>query len=166
MYNMSYKLTKQQKEEQSIKYTADMLLNFLEANNKKQIIFSSSLKQEYMSNTYYKLLKNFPKDKKIRFMTSQRNIEKLIDDSNKQVIKQSFDLNELNTLLSNQDEFDYTVIVIPPINLFKEGIKLVKEVGAIILFEKYGISTYENFEEELALIKENDIEHYAVVPIK
>lgn len=172
----NYKLSKDNKEKQSLSYISNFMCNIISENEESLFTISSTLRQNGpIYNISEKLIKEISerlnnKILLIDFLINNQDLTQPTNDEpiilNKKYVP-NLDLNILNKIIEeNINKFDVIFVNIPPVNIFSNALEAAKICRNIILIEKCSYTRYKDFEESLLYLKENSITISAVIPIK
>lgn len=168
-FNMSYKISKSQKQKQSILYAAGYIHNIISDTDNKVFAVSSTLDNfnmrkfiitqisKNMSETYsckvlncFCSLENGSKPEYI----NKNSVDSVINVNLK---------NLSNVLDENRDKYDVIFVLLEPVNIFAQSLNCARLCDSAIMIERYLYSKYKEFEKSLMYFAENNINVSGVI---
>jgi len=146
--------------ENSEVFTAVSLLKSLKKNDKKIILFTSSLEKEsFLTKNFERLAKSIQAmEKNVIICSCDEN------DLNNPNIK-AVDAKKSNPFSDIKRENDQIIFVKgPPLTLSSESFMICEHCDGVILMEEYRHSSYKNFEKCLFMIESIDVPVLGIVP--
>ncbi|MDR1628419.1 MAG: hypothetical protein LBR79_06580 [Oscillospiraceae bacterium] len=78
-------------------------------------------------------------------------------DGFKKIKTQNISVNKLKELVEKEKNNDLVIINLPPVNIFAQALEYAKICKNILLIEKYCHSKYDEFENTIDILKQNNI---------
>lgn len=166
------KLRRQSKLNQSYLYISNSILDILKDKEIKVIgITSSFVDKKSKSIICENICKNIcDKGYKVCLITAyvdinskNYNLHEIVEKNIKIIRTQNISENKLQELINKEEEDSVVVVDISPINIFAQALEYAKVCKSVILVEKYCHSRYDEFENTLDILKQNNINALGII---